>query len=41
MNVRTVGERAPHSNYDIMIHPGGDLSQTGSAKRMAKAVNAQ
>lgn len=42
MNVKKVGERAPHINYDIMIHPnaGGAMSQTNFAKRTAKAVDA-
>ena len=29
VNVRTVGERAPHINYDIMIHPNSATRSSG------------
>ena len=31
VNVRTVGERAPHINYDIMIHPNSATRSSGQS----------
>ena len=39
MNVKTVGEKAPHINYDIFIHPNSASAHSQVAKKNAKHVN--